>query len=350
MSGSRFGSALTVAALAMLSGAKVKAAEVVPTASASSTQVQAGKVSNLKSLQPASADLPIRNQNFSPGFSAEKMDEIPSSGFYLGIGGSMNVTNFGNLSSYSQGVSQSTNIDPNASGYGGITYGNASGSTSSSIPTSNGLSPSVQAGYYQKFTKKSNWLWGAKFGYNYINSDSQSSRVLVPQSGPYYGQNNGTLTGNVVIGSVGSKLTNQFALTPFIGRSYKRGYFYIGGGPTVSQLKITNTNVDGTALVTGVSGDVVLVSITDRDQFSFSSSSWVAGWQVLAGATYFINRSTFFDLSYSYSQTQNQSTPYSANFRGFVPRIGVLDEGTLSGNTNGYVSNQAITITLNHRF
>jgi opacity protein-like surface antigen len=255
--------------------------------------------------------------------------------------------NFTNLDSYSQGVSKGYSLV-----YRSEYTGAASGSTNTGLLNgASNSSPAAQLGYFQKFTKTSPWIWGVKATYAFLNAETQSDKaLLVPQSGGYtppIGAGGGHLTGNVVIKQVTAKVNNQIGLLPIIGRSYKRGFFYLGGGPSWSQTIISNNGVDGTA-VNVETGKID--SQTDRDRFNFTGTNWSVGWQATAGATYFIDSKTFFDLSYSYAQTGYQSIPYSANFRGADIRVGTLNEGTLSGNTNGAIANQSLILTINRRF
>jgi opacity protein-like surface antigen len=272
---------------------------------------------------------------------------VPVSGFFAGVGVSRSYFNFTNLDSYSQGVSKGYSLV-----YQSEYTGAASGSTNTGLL--NGVSnssPAAQLGYYQRFSKASPWVWGLKATYAFLNAEAQSDKtLLVPQSGGYtppIGAGNGHLTGNVVIKSVTAKVNNQIGLLPILGRAYKRGFVYLGGGPAWSQTIISNNGVDGTA-VNVATGRID--SQTDREKYNFTGSSWSVGWQVSAGATYFIDSRTFLDLSYSYAQTGYTSIPYSANFRGIDYGDATLNEGTLSGNTNGAIANQSVILTINRRF
>jgi opacity protein-like surface antigen len=293
---------------------------------------------------------PQSENNGSAALTEKKIKkdfEVPFSGFFAGVGVSRSYYNFTNLDSYSQGVSKGYSLV-----YSTEYTGAASGSTNTGLL--NGVSnssPAAQLGYFQKFTKTSPWVWGVKATYAFLNAEAQSDKaLLVPQSGGYtppIGAGEGHLTGNVVIKQVTAKVNNQIGLLPILGRTYKRGFFYLGGGPSWSQTIISNNGVDGTA-VNMATGKID--SQTDRDKFNFTGSNWSVGWQATAGATYFIDSKTFFDLSYSYAQTGYQSIPYSANFRGADIRAGTLNEGTLSGNTNGAIANQSVILTINRRF
>lgn len=289
---------------------------------------------------------PMAQSKEPVGRSAQPGFQVPSSGFFAGVGVSRSYYNFADLNSYSQGVSKGYSLV-----YSSEYTGMASGSTNTGLL--NGVSnssPAAQFGYYQRFSKSSSWLWGVKATYAFLNAEAKSDRpLLVPQSGGYtppYGAGQGHLTGNVIIKSITAKVNNQIGLLPLLGRVYKRGFVYVGGGPTWSQTVITNNDVDGTA-VNEETGK--LDSQTDRDRMNFSGSNWSVGWQVSLGATYFIDRKTFFDLSYSYAQTGNQSIPYSGNFRGIDYRVGTINEGTLSGNTNGVIANQSVVLTINRK-
>jgi opacity protein-like surface antigen len=296
-------------------------------------------------LQSNHSNLCLARQRIN--LNAKKDFQVPFNGFFAGVGFSRSYYNFTNLDSYAQGVSRGYSI-----AWKSDYVGTASGSTNTGLLTgaSNG-SPAAQLGYYQKFTQSSKWVWGIKATYAYLNAETQRDRALaVPQSGGYtppFGAGQGHLTGNVIIKTVTAKVNNQIGLLPVLGRAYKRGFLYLGGGPTWSQTIISNDGIDGTA-VNETTGK--LDSQTDRDRLSFTGTNWSVGWQVAAGATYFIDRATFFDLSYSYAQTGYQSIPWSGNFRGVDYRVGTINEGTLSGTTSGAIANQSLILTINRRF
>jgi len=301
-------------------------------------------------MEPASAgqvsQVPATSDSEKEG-SKDADSIVPYGGFYAGIGIAGSNYGFSNLNSYSQGISKGYSLV-----YATEYTGAASGSTNTGIPNGfSNVSPAAQIGYFQKFSKSSSWLWGVKGTYALLNSQGQTDGILlVPQSGGYtppIGAGGGMLNGNVVIRNVTAKINNQFGILPVIGKAYKRGFFYVGGGPTLSQTVIANNGVDGTAIDVQTGR---IDSQTDRARYNFSGSGWSVGWQASVGVTYFIDRATFFDLSYTYAQTGYTSIPYSANFRGVDFEDLTLNEGVLSGNTNGRIANQSIILTINRKF
>ena len=83
---------------------------------------------------------------------APPLSFVPSSSFFLGVGGGYNVANFGTQNVYAVGTS---NVYQN-----GLLI--SSGSTAG---------PANQGGYFQHFNS-SDWLWGAKFAYSYLGATS----------------------------------------------------------------------------------------------------------------------------------------------------------------------------------
>ena len=44
-------------------------------------------------------------------------------------------------------------------------------------------------------------------------------------------------TGNAVAVSAKTRMIDQISLRPYLGRSFRRGFVYVGGGPTVSYMR-----------------------------------------------------------------------------------------------------------------
>jgi hypothetical protein len=277
-------------------------------------------------------------------FAAEDSSIVPQSSFFAGIGVSQNRINFNNQQTWAVG----TTVAPATSNTPPID-GTAGGGTRVYLPAQNSTAPSVQLGYFARF-KDSDMLWGAKFNYSYLGATSTVTNQLIPQTGGY---NNGngytTFTGNYVVRSYQQSIMNQISLTPFIGQAYSKGYFYAGAGPSISQVK---TNING---ITGFADLFGIPSNISGALQTYSATQWVVGGSATVGGTYYLDKSFFLDLNYSYTQTKNTT----ANWAGPWSKRGIWSPGgfnaveytgTNTGNSSGNVGAQAITLTLNKSF
>jgi hypothetical protein len=79
------------------------------------------------------------------------------------------------------------------------------------------------------FNGEGPWLGGIKFTYKYLNLASDDHNISIPQAGPFtttVGQRvTIPFTGFVPIRNSQIKIKNQFALMPYLGRSF--GNFYV---------------------------------------------------------------------------------------------------------------------------
>ncbi|MFT0859876.1 hypothetical protein VRZ77_07290 [Ancylobacter sp. G4_0304] len=261
---------------------------------------------------------------------------VPASAFFIGAGGALNATRFTDQNLYAQGVSTiSQNGVPIGAGYAG-------GNVDPGFDTEYSVSAAAQLGYFQHF-QASDWLWGVKLTYNYLGTEAETGPIAVPQSGAFTGPSSASFTGNVVGGSYSSRVDNQFSLVPFIGRSFEKGFIYLGAGPTLSRVQYDFNNVVGFADINGVHYDIT------GAPSDFSSKDWVVGGEVIVGATYFLSQNWFLDLSYSYTVTGNISKGYSGPFS-TTARGGFEDVGILSGNFSGASSTQSIMVSINRAF
>lgn len=271
----------------------------------------------------------------TPPPSSTQVSNIPSSAFFVGLGASYNSTNFTNQSIYAQGVSSITqNGIP-------IANGSAAGTTDPGFSIQASFAPAAQVGYFQHFGN-TDWLWGAKFSYNYVGATSTSDNLAVPQSGSFASSDSNTFTGNVVIHSYQTSINNQMMLTPFIGRSFGNSFFYVGAGPTLSHLE---ANLNGVIGFADINGSHVNITGAPSD---FSNSQWVFGGAVIVGATYFFDPSWFLDASYTYATTVNKTSNYSGPFSSSTD--GFDDTGILSGTYSGNTAIQSVTLTINKAF
>jgi hypothetical protein len=259
---------------------------------------------------------------------------VDPSGFFVGLGGSYNSINFGTQHVYAVGTSDVY------SGGALVASGSAAGPTDFSTPAQSTFAPVVQLGYFQHFGG-SDWLWGAKFAYSYLDSRSPTANVLLPQTGSYTSGGTTTpFTGNALVNSYETSINHQLSLMLFVGRSFGRGFVYFGGGPTVSQTQTSLYGVTGFADLNGAPSQIT------GTPTNLSSSGWVPGGALTLGATYFLDPTWFLDFSYTYSMTANQTSNYGAPFT----NLAMTEVGTLTGNSSEKVTTQAVAISINKTF
>lgn len=263
---------------------------------------------------------------------------VPFEALFLGLGGSYGSTSFNDPYLYAQGVSEiSQDGVP-------VAVGAAGGSTYPSLGSDGTLAPIVQFGGFRHFAD-SNWLWGAKFSYAYLDASSNVANIPVPQSGSFKNLTDDPATGfsgNVVVHSYESRITHQMSFVPFIGRSFEKLFVYAGAGPTLSQVE---TNLDGVIGFAAINGTHENITGTPSN---FSSSEWVFGGAATIGVTYFLDTSWFVDINYTYARTASYGSSFSAPFSSSTD--GYDDVGILSGNYSGSVTTQAVAISINRAF
>jgi opacity protein-like surface antigen len=262
-------------------------------------------------------------------------------GFYLGIGGSYNFTSFGDQDIYAVGTSD---VYDNTGTL--VQTGTADGPPAPiGMGHASTLAPSVQAGFFQRFAG-SNWLWGLKFSYTYVNSSATTPNASIPQAGAFT-----TLSTNAVTNFTGyaltdahSRLLHQFTLTPLVGYAFGRSFVYAGAGPTLSKVQTDETSLVGYAIINGT-----LVNVTGAPQ-DFSGTNWVYGLAVTAGYTYFLDRSWFVDASYTFTRTRDQTSYFSGTFFNPNGQNNTTLTGTLVGYSGWRVTNQTFLVTVNRLF
>jgi hypothetical protein len=260
--------------------------------------------------------------------------------FFIGLGGSYNSLNFGTQSAYMMGTSVVFQNGALASN------GSAGGPASIYMNSASNLGLAVQGGYFRNFSG-SNWLWGAKLAYSYLGTTSTVRNALIPQSGSFTPIGAATpvsFTGNVVVSAYQTSIIQQMAFIPFIGRSFEKGFVYLGAGPTLSQIRTRLNGVVGFADITGTPANVSGAPV------DFSSSSWVYGGAAVVGVTYFFDPSWFLDVNYTAGVTSNQVGNYAGPFYNPNGADGTTTLGMLTGNSSGKVITQAVTVTLNKAF
>jgi hypothetical protein len=265
---------------------------------------------------------------------------VPQAGFFVGLGGSANSVNFGDQSVFAVGTSNVFR------GGAQISSGSAAGPATISMDSQTTFAPSVQGGYFQKFSG-SDWLWGAKFSYSYLHATSIVPNALLPQSGSFTATGTNVVTpfiGAALVRSFQTNISQQMMFVPFVGRSFERSFVYAGAGPTLSQLQTNLNGVIGFADINGRLTDVSGAPV------NFSSSSWVFGGAAMVGATYFLDRSWFLDFNYSYAMTSNHTASFSSPFTNPNGANGTFTTGTLVGTSAGKVITQAVTASINAAF
>jgi len=260
---------------------------------------------------------------------------VPRTAYFLGLGGSFNSTSFTDQNIFAQGVSD---IFLNGTQ---VAFGSAGGPADPSLSSKNGLSPTIQAGFFRHFTG-TDWLWGAKVSYAYLHAGSIDSNVVVPQVGSFTSANSDTFTGNVVIRSYQTSLEHQLNFIPFVGHSFDRSMVYFGVGPALFQ---TRSKLNGVIGFAAINNTHVNITGTPSD---FSSSQWMIGGAATVGGTYFLSPSWFLDFSYTFAMSESRTTSFSAPFASATD--GYTDTGILSGDYSGRVVTQSVAVSINKAF
>ena len=279
-------------------------------------------------------------------FAADMAPQAPPptawdwSGFYVGVGGSLNWTHFDQSL---QGVSGIINV---TNGPVPVAQGQEGGPFFDFDRNKSGFAPDGQLGYFVPFAG-GDWLAGLKFTYKYANIDSKQN-VNIPQNGTgtiLRGPGAGTInsiTGFVLINPAEINLKHQLSLVATIGRAFGNVTVYAGGGPTLFNVETNFTN--GIPFATSAQG-----TFPASVPLAAFNNNWVWGGAAQVGTAYaFAGSGWFLDLAYTYarSATFNISNPV------FVQnQIGPL---TISGpavlNAQERVTNQSVTLTLNYKF
>jgi opacity protein-like surface antigen len=275
---------------------------------------------------------------------AQDSSSVPDSAFYAAIGGGYASVNFGTQNLYAIGTSNAYN---NADGTL-LATGTAQGPGSVSMPKQSTFAPSAVLGYFRHFAG-SHWLWGARLSYTYLEATSTVERVRLPQQGEYTEYNNGQASttqffGHAVAKSYDTTLDRQITLLPFIGWSFEKGFGYIGGGATYSR---THTNINQLVGFADITHPLEIISGPPQD---FSGSGWVWGGALSAGGTYFLSRSWFLDVSYTYARTKNQTFNYSSTFTNPNGPNNTTQSGTLVGSSSGRVETNVIDMRISAAF
>ncbi len=270
--------------------------------------------------------------------SAPPSPVVSGGSFFVGLGGSAGSVGF-NQQLYASGVS---NI---YSGTTLVAYGAAGGPADPFQNDQFIMAPQVQVGYFDRLGD-SKWMWGVKFQYQYLGASATDQGVLSPQSGSF--TNTGaapsatSFTGNVVIRSSQTHIDHELALIPFVAHPFMNGFAYLGGGPVLFGTQSTLYGATGYADINGTHVDIT--GTADN----FSSTNWMWGGVGQIGMTYFLDRTWFLDLNYTFAMTGPYTTNYSAPFASASD--GYNDTGTLYANTSQRVTAQAVALSINKAF
>jgi opacity protein-like surface antigen len=262
----------------------------------------------------------------------------PRSGFFVGAGASYSAGNFGSQSVYNKGIS---NVFENGVH---VAAGEADGPpVLPFLDSHSNFAPVLQAGYFRHFGG-SDWLWGAKFSYSYLGMSSSTQNLVIPQFGTSTNAAVSTFTGYSVTSSYSVSIDHQMTALALLGRSFDKGFVYMGGGPSLSRIKSTLQDVVGYATINGT-----LTNISGAPQ-TVSSTDWRFGLAATAGLTYFLTPEWFLDLSYLFVAPNSRTIFVSSPFDN--PGNGTLAfSGTLIGTFTANVKNtQALSLSINKAF
>src|SRR5437870_2421655 len=267
---------------------------------------------------------------------------VPRSLFFVGAGAGLGIVASGEQSVFNKGISS---IFDN-----GVLLGTG---TADGPPVTPDLGadatgvPLVQLGYFQHFGD-SDWLWGIKLSYSYLGTTNLAEHNLViPQVGTGTVPNVPSFEGFSTIKSYEVFVDHQLSLVPFVGRSFKNSFVYGGAGPSLSHVGASLNDVVGFAIFDG--GPLPgLVDVSGRPQ-SDEQSQWAFGVAASGGVTYFITRSWFLDLNYTFSHPFTGKSFVHSPFHNeaYSP---IVFEGTLNGYYTAKLNTHLITISLNVGF
>jgi hypothetical protein len=278
--------------------------------------------------------LPAVAQTADPGGDA------PERAFFAGVGAGYNSVNFGTQNIYAVGTSD------NYSNGSLVSSGSAAGPGTVSLSSTSTASPNVQLGYFQHFGGSA-WLWGGKFAYTDLLASESAANVGIPQAGSFtYTVSHEVVpfTGVAVVNNYKAEANSRFSLMPFIGRSFGKGFVYLGAGATLTETQTELNGLVGYAVINGVN-----TNVSGAPQ-NFSSSGWVLGGAIDVGATYFISPTWFVDVDYTFSKTAAQIGNYSSSFVNSTTNPGVTTTGTLVGASGENVVTNSVIITINKTF
>ncbi|PQO27778.1 hypothetical protein [Blastopirellula marina] len=270
---------------------------------------------------------------------------VPRSAFYFGLGTNYNSVNIGNQDVIAIGTSDV--ISSGTTIATGMADGpdDATGGTPIFMDAQLNFSPSVELGYFRHFEGSEHRLWGLKFTNDYLGTSSVNRDIRLPQVGQFtYASdplNPVPFTGNAVATSIRTDIVDQLAFRPYLGHSFESGFVYIGGGPTLTNMRTEITDLVGFADINGTRGDI---SGAPQD---FSDSGWVWGGSVEVGVTHFFCQSWFLECSCVFGITANHQFNFDSTFSNPDPSDPTqVKAGTLVGSSTWQGITQSIGIRL----
>ena len=299
-----------------------------------------GLVASMAAICPTSvAAEEVQKIQNSPQPPPSEEWSFPETSVFLGIGLGTSIVSYDTQYLYNLGLSR---IYKNGEL---VAIGGADGPAipDPTFPASKSLAPAGQIGFYSRY-KESNWIFGAKATYSFLNSYSNREVLAIPQYGTSTDPSTNSFDGTSYnTYSIDAK--NQFTIMPFIGRKYSKGYFYAGAGLGLTDVEVNVDDVVGYALLNGIETDI------SGEAQNFSDSKLGLGVALSAGVTYFLNNSLFLDFNYTYSKPNvaefNIASPYRNPAEG-SSELGF--EGTLIGSATRDISTNTILLTLNWVF
>ena len=274
---------------------------------------------------------------------------VPKSGLSLGLGGNLNLATFGQQNFYWAGTSTDY-FTNDGKAYG---HGYAAWNTKVNLTPQFRVAPIGQINYFNHFGD-SEWMYGGKFSYTYLNSRTSVSNVGIPQFGAYFLQDNiGRVTpkytssffGTGDLQSYQTSINHQMTLTPYLGRSFSNGFVYAGAGPSFSQVQTNLNNLTGYRNVNGTP--------TNQTAFgaNYQNSHWVWGGAATAGITYFLTPSWYLDFNYTFSQTRSTTSYFNAWYNAPVAGTSGNDAshavGYMPGSTSAALNTQSVNASIN---
>jgi opacity protein-like surface antigen len=262
------------------------------------------------------------------------------SGFYGGVGGSLNWSNFDQSL---QGVSGiiDVSVGPTL-----IAQGQEGGPFFDFDRNKFGFGPDVQLGYMTPFVG-GGWLAGFRFTYKYANIDSKED-VSIPQngtgtilSGPGAGTS-GPITGFVQVSPAEINLEHQFSLIATVGHSFGNFTVYAGGGPALFGVETNFFNA------------IPFATTSSRGTFpagaplTVLNSNWVWGGAAQVGTMYALASGWFLDFSYTYARSANFHIEDSVLVQNQIGTVSVAGPAVL--NAREQITNQSVELTLNYKF
>ncbi|HWV42762.1 MAG TPA: hypothetical protein VN004_14145 [Pseudorhodoplanes sp.] len=263
--------------------------------------------------------------------------QTPRSGFFVGGGVGAGFAKFGSQSVYNKGIS-----DTYSNG-ALIASGTADGPpVDAGFGTDSAATFGAQFGYFDH-VGNSDWLWGAKFTYNYLGLKSGTPNLIIPQYGTSSAPGVPTFTGYSVTQSYSVEVNHQMTSLLYLGKSFGQGFVYAGAGVSLSRFKVDLDGVVGYATLNGV-----FTNVSGAPQ-SFSSTDWRFGAAITAGVTYYLTPSWFVDLSYLVTIPDTRTAWFTSGF--YNPGTPDTFKGTLIGSATSNVdTTQTIMVSLNRMF